>query len=127
MHFEKVTFGFFIVLALCLNVVFVVGAPNNPEHHSVWILTLALLVSFIATGLKLGDRSQVGAILLSTSLVADLLLVAARITWVLSSIEDDTVVGPNTMVTIVSLATGALVANTVSVVILVSDTIIARR
>ena len=33
MNFEKVVFGFFIVLALTLNFGFFVGDIDNPEHH----------------------------------------------------------------------------------------------
>ena len=38
MNLEKVFFGFFIVLALTLNVAFVIGDIGNPEHHSIWLL-----------------------------------------------------------------------------------------
>ncbi|MCU7843856.1 MAG: hypothetical protein KZQ93_08465 [Candidatus Thiodiazotropha sp. (ex Monitilora ramsayi)] len=127
MNLERVIFGFFIILSLTFNFVFVVGEIDNPSHHNVWILTIAILVSLIATGLKLGDRSQVGALLLAASLVADLLLITARILWVVY--ESDTEIGPSpeSMVTIVSLAGGALLANIVSVVILVGDTLMSRR
>ena len=127
MNFERVIFGFFLILALSLNVVFVVGDIGEPAHHSVWVLTVAILVNLITTGLKLGDRSQVGAILLSSSLVADLLLIAARVVWIVA--EDDTgaLVQSGAIETIVSLAFGALVANVVSVVILTSDTLMSRR
>jgi hypothetical protein len=33
---EKVVFGFFILLALTLNVGFVYGEIDNPNHHHVW-------------------------------------------------------------------------------------------
>lgn len=127
MNLERVTFGFFVLLALTLNVVFVTGDIDAPEHHSVWVLTIAILVSLIATGLKLGDRSQVGAILLATSLVADLLLIAARVIWIV--VEEDAQLGPTPegMVTIVSLAMGALAANIVSVAVLIGDTLMSRR
>lgn len=127
MNLERVTFGFFVLLALTLNVVFVTGDIDAPEHHSVWVLTIAILVNLIATGLKLGDRSQVGAILLATSLVADLLLIAARVIWIV--VEEDAQLGPTPegMVTIVSLATGALAANIVSVAVLIGDTLMSRR
>ena len=116
-----------ILLALTLNVVFVMGELDNPQHHNVWVLTLAILVSLIATGLKLGDRSQVGAILLAGSLVADLLLISARVVWIIA--EDEVAIGPSSeaMVTIVSLAIGALVANIVSAALLVGDTLMSRR
>ena len=127
MNLERVIFGFFILLALTLNFVFVMGDIDNFKHHNVWVLTIAILVNLVATGLKLGDRTQVGAILLAGSLVADLLLITARIVWVVA--EDDVAIGPSAeaMVTIVSLAIGALVANIVSTVILIGDTLMSRR
>ena len=127
MNLERVTFGFFILLALTLNFVFVMGDIDNFKHHNVWVLTIAILVNLVATGLKLGDRTQVGAILLAASLVADLLLITARVVWVV--VEDDAAIGPSAeaMVSIVSLAIGALVANIVSTVILIGDTLMSRR
>jgi len=127
MNLERVIFGFFIILALTFNLVFVMGVIDNPMHHDVWILTITILVNLIATGLKLGDRSQVGALLLAASLVADLLLISARVVWIIA--ESDTPTGPNaeSMVSIVSLAGGALAANIISVVILIGDTLMSRR
>jgi len=127
MNLERVIFGTFIILALTFNFDFVYGEIDNPSHHSVWILTIAILVNLIATGLKLGDRSQVGALLLAASLVADLLLISARVVWIV--VESDTPLGPSSesMVGIVSLAAGALVANFISVIILIGDTLMSRR
>jgi hypothetical protein len=127
MNLERVVFGFVIILALAFTSAFVMGDIDNPAHHSVWVLTIAILINLIATGLKLGDRSQVGALLLASSLVADVLLIAARVIWVIA--ENETEFGPSisSMVNIVSLAGGALVASTVSIVILVGDTLISRR
>ena len=127
MNLERVVFGFFIILALTFNLVFVMGVVDNPRHHDIWVLTIAILVNLIATGLKLGDRSQVGALLLAASLVADLLLISARVVWIVA--ESDTPIGPSpeSMVSIVSLAGGALAANVVSVVIVIGDTLMSRR
>lgn len=127
MSLERVIFGFFIILSLTFNLIFVMGEIDNPTHHSVWVLTIAIIVSLIATALKLGDRSQVGALLLAASLVADLLLISARIVWIVA--QSDTAIGPGpeSMVSIVSLAAGALVANIVSVTILVGETLMSRR
>ncbi len=127
MNLEKVIFGFFTLLALTLNVGFVMGEVTNPGHHSLWMLFFALLVSLISTGLRLGDRSQIGAIFLSTGLVASLQLVIAIIIWALSEGGMSTGPSPNLMATIVSLAAGALVANIVSVLMLVTDTLMSRR
>lgn len=103
-----------------------IGDIENPAHHSVWVLTIAIFVSLIATGLKLGDRTQVGAVLLSTSLVADVLLITARVIWIVQVDETD-LPGPNDMVAIVSLSAGALVANLISVTVLVSDALMSRH
>ena len=72
MKLEKVIFVFFIVLALTLNFGFYVGQIDNPVHHNVYELYAALVVSLIATVLKFGDRTHLGAVLLATSLVVDL-------------------------------------------------------
>ena len=127
MNLERVIFGFFIILSLTFNFVFVMGDIDDRSHHNVWILTIAILVNLIATGLKLGDRSQAGALLLAASLVADLLLISARVLWIIA--QSDTPLGPSpeSMASIVSLAGGALLANIVSVVILIGDTLMSRR
>lgn len=118
MNFQRVVFGFFIILALTLNFIFVMGAIDDITHHSVWVLTLAIIVNLIATGLKLGDRSQIGALLLAASLVADVLLISSRVLWI---------VDPDAVVAIVSIAGGALVANIISAIILIGDTLMSRR
>lgn len=127
MNLEKVIFGFFILLALTLNLAFVVGDIDNPHHHNIWLLFVAIIINFIATGLKLGDRSQIGALLLSASLVADLQLIVTASVWTLASYGTQAGISPAVMATIVSLAAGALSANIVSVVMLVSDTLMSRR
>ncbi len=126
MNLEKVAFGFFIVLALTLNVAFVLGGPDNPQHHSIWILFSAVAVNLIATALKLGDRSQVGALLLATALVADLQLIASSLIWTFSE-QGTSGLPPDTMISIVSLAGGALIANVVSVTMVVADTLLSSR
>jgi hypothetical protein len=127
MNLERVVFGFVIILALTFTFAFVMGDIDNASHHNVWLLTIAILINLIATGLKLGDRSQVGALLLASSLVVDVLLITARIIWIVE--QNQTALGPNpeSMANIVSLAGGALIASFVSVVILVGDTLISRR
>jgi hypothetical protein len=65
--------------------------------------------------------------LLAASLVADLLLIASRIVWVVTDPGGGMGPDPEAMGSIVSLAVGALVANIVSAVILVGDTLMSRR
>lgn len=127
MNFEKVAFGFFIMLALTLNVGFVLGDIDNPDHHSVWLLFSAIVVNLLATLLKLGDRSQIGALLLATGLVADLQLIASASVWTIAIYGTQVGLTTPVMVGIVSLATGALVANVVSVSMVVADTLMLRR
>lgn len=127
MNLEKVVFGFFIVLALTLNFGFFIGDIDNPAHHHVFELFAAVVVSMIATLLKFGDRTHVGAILLATSLVADLQLLVAAIIWGWAEHVTPTGMTPEYMVSIVSLSGGALLANIISVVLLVAETMTVRR
>jgi len=126
-NFEKVIFGFFIVLALTLNFGFFVGDIDNPEHHHAMELGAALAVSLIATIMKFGDRSQIGSVLLATSLVADLQLLIAAFTWAYAAYATDVGVTSDILASIVSLSGGALLANLISVTLLVAETIMIRR
>ena len=127
MNLEKVVFGFFIVLALTLNFGFFIGEIDNPVHHSIVELFFAIIVNLIATVLKLGDRSQIGALLLSTSLVADLQLIAAAVTWAWVTHVAEVPLEGSPMAVIVSLSGGALLANIVSVTMVVAETLMLRR
>ncbi|ATI03971.1 DUF6394 family protein [Cycloclasticus sp. PY97N] len=127
MNAEKVVFSFFIVLALTLNFGFFLGKLGNPTDHNIYVLFATIFVNLVAMGLKLGDRSQVGAVLLSTSIVANLQLLAGAFVWgYVTQISETGLTADNTSV-IVSLLGGALVANIVSVVMLVSETLMSRR
>jgi hypothetical protein len=84
MNFERVVFGFFIILTLSLNYAFVAGGGETAAHHNVWILTFTMIANLFAIGLKLGDRSQTGALLLASGLVAGLLLITARVVWIVA-------------------------------------------
>jgi hypothetical protein len=126
MNLEKVIFGFFVVLALTLNFGFFLGEMENPEHHNVFELFAVIVVNLLATALKLGDRSQIGAVLLATSLVADLELIAAASYWAYAVHIVETGITPSVMASIISLTGGALLANIISAVILVAETLINR-
>lgn len=127
MNLEKVVFGFFVLLAATLNFGFFIGDISDPALHNSYELFAALAVSLIATVLKFGDRTQLGAVHLATSLVADLQLVAASLVWVWA--EEIAAHGMNAASTasMVSLSGGALLANLVSVVLLVVETVTFRR
>jgi hypothetical protein len=81
MNLEKVVFGFFVLLAATLNFGFFIGDIDDPALHNSYELNAAVVVNLIATVLKSGDRTQIGAVHLSTSLVADLQLLAAAFAW----------------------------------------------
>jgi hypothetical protein len=127
MNLEKVIFGFFIVFAATLNFGFFIGELDNPVHHDIYELFAAIVVNLIATVLKFGDRTQIGAIHLATSLVADLQLLAAAMVWGYAVHVAGTGMTAGAMSSIVSLSGGALFANVVSVVILIAETIMQRR
>lgn len=127
MNPEKVVFGFFIVLALTLNFGFFLGEIDNPDHHHVYELFAVVVVNLVATLLKFGDRTQMGAVLLATSLVAVLQLLAAALLWAMAVHVTGSGLTPTVMASIVSLSGGAMLANVVSVVLLVIETAMLRR
>ena len=127
MNLEKVVFGFFVLLAATINFGFFIGDIDDPAVRNVYELFAALVVSLIATVLKFGDRTQIGAVHLATSLVADLQLVAATITWAWAVHVSADGLTEVTTASMVSLSGGALLANVVSVVLLVIETVSFQR
>ena len=127
MNLEKVVFGFFIILAMTLNFGFVFGEIDNPTHHHVYELFFAIVVNLIATVLKFGERTQIGAIHLASSLVADLGLLAAAWVWVSAVYIDGSGLTADATASMVSLAAGALAANVLSVTMLLVETVMFRR
>jgi hypothetical protein len=127
MNLEKVVFGFFVLFAATLNFGFFIGDIDDPLLHNVYELFAAIVVSLIATVLKFGDRTQLGAVHLATSLVADLQLLAAALVWGYAEYISSQGLTPESMASVVSLSGGALLANVVSVVLLVVETVSFQR
>lgn len=127
MNLEKVVFAFFTILALTLNFGFFIGELDDPAHHNAYELFAALVVSLIATIMKFGDRAHIGALLLATSLVADLHLITAAVVWGYTLYVLQIEMTPAIMGTIVSLSGGALLANLTSVLLLAVETVTFRR
>ena len=123
MNFEKVVFAFFILLAATLNFGFVWGDIHDVRHHGVWEFFAVCVVALITTVLKFGDRTHVGSIHLATSLVALLQLSAAAMVRFFAA----PVMMEKTMARIRSLSAGELLANRVSVIILIAETTSQRR
>jgi hypothetical protein len=122
MNLQKVISGFFFILAMTLNFGFFYGDAQDLLMHTNYELYAALVVSLIATVLKIGDKTQIGSVLLASSLVADMQLITATIVWTLT--ESMTV---GTMATIVSLSGGALMANITSVILYIGETLKSKR
>jgi hypothetical protein len=124
-NLEKVVFGFFVVLAATLNFGFFIGDIDKPELHNPYELFAAVVVNLIATVLKFGDRTQIGA--LATSLVADLQLIGAALMFGYATYVSTAGMTAAWTASVVSLSGGALLANIVSVVLLVVETVSFHR
>ncbi len=125
MNLDKVISGFFIILAMTVNFGFFYGDMDSLEHHSKYELLAAIIVNVIATTLKLGDKTQMGSVLLATSLVADIQLIAAASVWTIATYVYT--VDQEVIAMIISLSGGALLANIVSVMLYVGDTLKSKR
>jgi len=126
-NLEKVVFGFFVLLAATLNFGFFIGDIDRPELHNRYELFAAVIVNLIATVLKFGDRTQIGAVHLATSLVASLQLVAAALMYGYAEYVSTAGMTSGWTASVVSVAGGALLANLVSVVLLVIETVSFHR
>jgi hypothetical protein len=127
MNLEKVVFSFFMILALTLNFGFFYGEVADPDHHNIYELFAVIVINLIATVLKFGDRSQLGAMLLATSLVAVVQLISASAVWTFAVHIQETGMTPTVMATIVSLSGGALLANIISVILLMIEAAMLRH
>ena len=125
MNLQKVISGFFFILAMTLNFGFFYGEMGNAEMHSTYELFAALIISLIATALKSGDKTQIGSVLLASSLVADIQLLAAVIVWTV--IEYTSTMTSSHMATIISLSGGAFLANITSVILYLGETLKSKR
>jgi hypothetical protein len=127
MNLEKVIFGFFIILACTLNFGFFIGDISRPELHHPAELFAAIVINLVALVLKFGDRTHIGATHLATSLVACLQLIAAALVWTWVGYVQVQPLDASSVSTIVSLSGGALVANLISVTLLIGETLRQSR
>lgn len=125
MNLDKVIAGFFIIFAMTLNFGFWYGDPLDMNMHSKYELFAAIIVNLIATVLKLGDKTQMGSVLIATSLVADLQLIAAASIWTIYGTGGT--IEPEIFGIIISLSGGALLANITSVILYIGDTLKSKR
>lgn len=127
MNLEKVIFGFFIILACTLNFGFFIGEIDRPELHHATELFAAIVVNMIATVLKFGDRTHIGATHLATSLAAVLQLLAASMVWMWHLYIAQQPMDGETISVVVSISGGALLANLISVILLIGETLKQSR
>ena len=127
MNLEKVIFGFFVILACTLNFGFFFFFFDDPLLHHPGHLFAAVVINLVALVMKFGDRTHIGATHLATSLVAMLQLLAAALVWMWQINISQQAMDAQTMSTIVSLSGGALIANLISVILLVSETLRQTR
>ena len=125
MNLDKVISGFFIILAMTLNFGFFYGDLGDLELHSKYELFAALIVNIIATTLKIGDKTQLGSVLLATSLVADIQLIASATIWTIALYAYS--IDREVTSIIISLSGGALLANITSVLLYIGDTLKSKR
>jgi Ca2+/H+ antiporter, TMEM165/GDT1 family len=123
MNLEKVIFGFFIIFACTMNFGFFIGDIERPELHHPLELLAAVVVNLIATVLKFGDRTQLGATHLATSLVASFQLLAAAMVWTWRVYVTGLPMDGEIISVVVSLSGGALLANLFSVILLLGETL----
>jgi len=125
MNLDKVISGFFFILAMTLNFGFFYGDLADLELHSKYELFAALVVNIIATTLKIGDKTQLGSVLLATSLVVDIQLIASATIWTIATYAYT--VNREVSSVIISLSGGALLANITSVLLYMGDTLKSKR
>ena len=111
MNLDKVISGFFIILAMTLNFGFFYGDLSDIELHSKYEL--------------IGDKTQLGSVLLATSLVADIQLIASATIWTIAAYAYT--VDREIASIIISLSGGALMANIISVLLYIGDTLKSKR
>lgn len=125
MNLDKVISGFFIILAMTLNFGFFYGDLTDLAVHSKYELLAAVVVNIIATTLKIGDKTQLGSVLLASSFVADIQLIAAASIWTIASYAYT--IDKEITSVIISLSGGALFANITSVLLYIGDTLKSKR
>ena len=125
MNLDKVIAGFFIILAMTINFGFFYGDALDISMHSKYELFAAIIINIIATVLKLGDKTQMGSVLIATSFVADLQLISAATLWTIYGVGET--INHEIFGIIISLSGGALLANISSVILYIGETLKSKR
>lgn len=105
MRLKKIMTDFFLLMALTTNLSFIFG----PNHYELFI---TVVTNLTATILKLGEGKILATEMTAASLVADLHLLPAAFLYFLGDTSEA-----------VSLAIGALAANTISVLLSIIEAV----
>lgn len=119
MNKNPLFFNSIIIFALTLNVGFVYGGMDDVSSHHVNEYFVVLLMNIVAMVIKFGDDTEQGKLLLSTSIVAVIQLIAGSILWGVGS----STFGWNeveTLHSVLGMAVGALTANLISVYLILN-------
>ena len=109
MEWRMVWVMFFLLMALTTTVSYLF-------HSNGYELIIAVSMNLIATTLKVGDRRTAGAMAMAASLVADFHLIPAL--WTFYYFDNTELAS--------ALAWGAVIANIVSVILMVAEAILKQ-
>jgi hypothetical protein len=110
MEWRMVWTTFFLMMALTTTVSYLSHSNNGYE------LIIAVSMNLIATTLKIGARRTTGAMTMAASLAADFHLIPAL--WAFYYFNNPTMA--------VGLAWGAVIANIVSIILLIVDAVLRQ-
>jgi len=117
-----ILFNTVIIFALTLNVGFVYGDPNMLSLHHHYDYYAVLVMNILAMIMKFGDESEQGQMLLSTSIVAVIQLLIGAFVWGVSE-SSFGLTEVETLHIVLGMSIGALVANLISVLIVLAKTL----
>ncbi len=119
----QVVYGFFIILTLTSNYGFVLGEIDQPGDHHFFGLLFTTALNGTAIWLKFRDQSEIANLMIASGLVAILQLMLATAIGFFSLYSTGAAMSTDSTVAIVSLASGALLANLVAVTAFVVNTL----
>jgi hypothetical protein len=126
LEFKKILSNFIIFSALALNIEFVLGDFGDLEYHNLNILFIAIVFNIISTITKMGENNAMGDLIVSSSILALLQLIIAAGVWFYIDYYGGGINSEN-LGKIVSLAIGALIFNSLSVLMLIIDAAKLKR
>jgi|SaaInlV_120m_DNA_4_1040238.scaffolds.fasta_scaffold01927_2 hypothetical protein len=122
MNNQSILFNSIIIFALTLNVGFVYGDPDVLSLHHHYDYYAVVVMNILAMIMKFGDESAQGQMLLSTSIVAVIQLLIGTFVWSVAG-ESFNLTELEIIHIVIGMSIGALVANLISVTVVISKTL----